>query len=246
MADENNNDLPKVSVPKTIKIKPKVQESSRLDKTVSFSFSPRKGLRALLFIALILGIFFIGRLSTESFPSTLTGLTGFAVVDEPEVAVEAEVIEEPEVVEAAPVEEPEPVAEPEPEPEPEVEEEIITKYKRVALSVNEVNKQWKGTWGKVISLDYTIKNGETGTVLPDHLVMTMEGYPEYEKEVGLTSASKKIKAGKTVEGTVSIPKGFAYNPNNAGDLSSVRLTVYLVDGNGKTMTHFYKDFDLSG
>ena len=46
--------------------------------------------------------------------------------------------------------------------EEEIAEPVITSYTKVAISFGEVQIDWKGTWGKIKSFKYAIKNNFTG------------------------------------------------------------------------------------
>jgi hypothetical protein len=128
----------------------------------------------------------------------------------------------------------------------ESDEDVVTSYTNVALAITDVDINWKGTWGKIEKFKYTIKNNEVGTVKPDHFVMVMEGYDDFEKSVSLTSSSKIVKSKTAVSSTATIPSGFSYNELTTGDLSNVDVTITLYDADDKVMTSFKKGFDLQG
>jgi len=125
-------------------------------------------------------------------------------------------------------------------------EPIITTYSKVALAISAVKIDWKDTWGKITQIDYTIKNNEAGTVKPSYLIMTMEGYDDYEKKINLPSTTQSMVAGKTVTEGVFVPKGFSYSQQTTGDLNSVTISFILYDANDKPMASFSKDFNLQG
>ncbi len=125
---------------------------------------------------------------------------------------------------------------------------FITAYSggKIALSLNDVRKEWKGTWGKITHLDITVKNNEAGTIQPSYVTMIIEGYEDVEKRVPLPLSARELGAGKTYTQVIPVPAGFAYSEVTAGDLSSVKITLALFDVNDKQMTTFYKDFNLKG
>ena len=128
--------------------------------------------------------------------------------------------------------------------EPAPAEKIITKYSKVAVSLNDITIEPKETWGKIIQLDFTIKNNEDGTILPDQFLMSVEGYNDYEKSVPLSTSSKVIKSGAALNQKVNIPKGFAYNEVTIGKLTNVKVKITLIDGEGREMGSYEKAFDL--
>lgn len=133
---------------------------------------------------------------------------------------------------------------------PVAEETVITSYAKVAVALNNVVFDWKGTWGKINKVDYTIKNNEEGIVTPNYLIMLVEGYDTEEnkipRKVTLPLSAQKLKAGETYNGITNVPQGFAYNQVTAGDLADVRVTIQLYDGADKLMASFAKGFDLRG
>lgn len=141
-------------------------------------------------------------------------------------------------------------AAPENDTVPVAEETVITSYTKVALALNNVVFDWKGTWGKINKVDYTIKNNEAGTVTPSYLIMLVEGYDTEEnkipRKVALPLSAQKLKAAETYNGITNVPQGFAYNQVTAGDLADVRITIQLYDGADKLMASFAKGFDLRG
>ena len=118
---------------------------------------------------------------------------------------------------------------------------IITKYSKVVISLNDVTVDWKGTWGKITEIDYSIKNNEDGIIKPDHFVMTMEGYTDFEKKIPVSSA---IAAEKSDAAVVIVPGGFAYNQATAGDLTNVEITLVLYDAQNAAMASFKQEFNL--
>ena len=216
------------------------------DKELDIKLKPWHLLKGLFIVALFVGVFFLGRFSMDM-PEL--GLSGLAVGDSVELAEEEEEVpEEPaaeEVKEEVKEEEP-PAEVVEEEPEEEEEEVIVTKYSKVALSITKPVIDWKGTWGKITGLQYTIKNSEVGTIKPGYIVMTVDGYHDVEKNAPIPKASWTIKKGEKHSGVIIIPNGFAYNEKTAGSLDSVGIKIYLYDENDKVMTVHQNSFDLRG
>src|SRR3989344_926509 len=226
-----------------------------LDKQVQITISPRHFLKNSVVILFLIAIFFAGRWSVD--PPMLdieldaedTSLE--AVKELPEEKTE-EVITAAATVETAPPDEniketnTEAPTETTTEPVAEVEETIITSYQRVAFSMDSIQKERKGTWGKMTHLDITIKNNEAGTIKPDHVIMRVKGYDDIEKKMSLPKTSSSIKAGEKTSVSLPIPYGFSYNEATAGDLKKVKVTSTLYDANNKVMSSFESDFNLSG
>ena len=123
------------------------------------------------------------------------------------------------------------------------EGDVITTYAKVALALTSVKKDWKETWGKVTSFDLTVKNNEAGTVKSSYILMSLEGYEDAEKKIIF---GQTIKEGKTLQYTIPVPKGFAYNAITAGDLSSVDITIQLYDASDKLMSTTTNAMNLQG
>lgn len=124
--------------------------------------------------------------------------------------------------------------------------DVITTYNKVALALTAVKKDWKETWGKVTSFDLTVKNNEDGTVKSSYIIMNMEGYDDYDKRIIF---GQTIKAGKTLQYTIPVPKGFSYKggtPGGAGDLSSVDITIQLYDASNKLISTTTNAMNLQG
>lgn len=127
-----------------------------------------------------------------------------------------------------------------------IDEKVVTTYSKVAVSVGSVKVDWKETWGKIIQLQYTIKNNEEGTIKPSYFMMLVENYEDVPKKILLPLSHQKVAAGQMVSGAVNVPQGFAYSESTAGKLDSVRITVTLVDAAGKTMSGYTKEYNLAG
>lgn len=126
------------------------------------------------------------------------------------------------------------------------DEPILTTYSKVALAITDVNFDWKGSWGKITKLKYTIKNNEEGTVKVDHMGLLVEGYEDLEKKAPIPPSSRKLKAKTAVSSTANVEGGFSYSKITAGDLNDVILTINLYDPDGKIVTSFKKGFNLQG
>ncbi len=125
-------------------------------------------------------------------------------------------------------------------------EPVVTTYNKVAVSLGDVLIDWKGTWGKIKSFQYTIKNNEAGTIQPDHFVMLVEGYDDFEKVVPLPKSSQNLVAGVTASSYATIPSGFSYSELSAGDLSNVDVTIIMYDPSSVEMAQVKKTIDLNG
>ncbi len=127
---------------------------------------------------------------------------------------------------------------------------VITSYSKVAVALNDVVIEWKETWGKIVKIDYTLKNNEEGTIKPSYFILLVEGYDTEEnmirKKISLPLSGQSIKAGESYSQISNVPGGFAYNQLTAGDLADVRLTLQLYDASDRLMGTFNKGFDLRG
>lgn len=250
----------------------KKEESKKtrfLDKElhVAFKLDPKKAAKVLACVVIFLVIFGLGRWSascpgcveeTETVPeedSSSEGffsmLTGLFHADEevPETEPVEEAVEEVEEVVEEVVEEEVVEEEPEPEPEPEPEA-IITNYKKVSFAISSVTVDWKGTednkWGKITKLQFTIKNEEDGTILPDYFSMMVEGYPDEASKVKvpLPSGSMEIKSKTSATSEAIVPGGFNYNEKTTGALDDVEIRFILFDDDSKPMASYRKVFNL--
>ncbi len=126
------------------------------------------------------------------------------------------------------------------------DEPILTTYSKVALAITDVSFDWKGSWGKITKLKYTIKNNEEGTVKVNHMGLLVEGYEDLEKKAPIPPSSRKLKAKTAVSSTANVEGGFSYSKVTAGDLADVVLVINLYDPDGKIVTSFKKGFNLQG
>jgi len=205
-------------------------------------------------------VFFAGRFSTgtieisEDNGSWLTGfgswLTGsFSGVDSVDaITKDTETVEKVNADELVIKEEPKVIPTEVPKvketsDEPEI---IITKYAGSQLILNNVKVDWKDTWGKIIQLDYTIINGEDGTIKPSYIGFKVEGYGEFEKKMPLPTSGKTVKKDQRFEAITNVPKGFAYKESTTGDLGSVNVIANLYDANDNVIGTSIGDFSLKG
>ncbi|MBT3836237.1 hypothetical protein HOD05_05110 [Candidatus Woesearchaeota archaeon] len=227
-----------------------VEKKKMLDKQMSININPRGILKVCAIVVVLMLVFFAGRFSVGDIGivdsgsdsgSWLTGLfSGVDAVDE----VTGEAVpkaDEPVVVEEPKVE---PKEEPKVEEVVDVPEKTVTTYDNTQLVLNNVKVDWKETWGKIIQLDYTIINGEDGTIKPSYISIRVEGYGDFEKKMPLPTSGKTVKKGQRFEAITNVPKGFAYSESTTGDLTSVTVTATLYDANDNIMGSFISDFSL--
>ena len=233
-----------------------------LNDEITIKIKPKQLIKSVLVIVLFVAIFYMGRVSTESASCGLDDVSGFfksfgdgdsataAVVQDSEEVVDAEAELAAElvegVVEDVPAEE---VAAEEnlTEETSEEDEVVITSYGNVALAVEEWYKEWyeEASWGRLNGLSFTIKNNEAGTIKPEFFRMTMEGDDDRETEFEVPYTSQSIKAGQSFSDEAAISGGFAYNPRTAGDLSNVKISLFLYDGSGKMIAYTVQDYNLA-
>ncbi|MDP3733805.1 MAG: hypothetical protein Q8R37_01120 [Nanoarchaeota archaeon] len=230
------------------------ERASLMQREVNIAVSPRKMFKGLFVIVLLVGVFFLGRLSANNFELTGLATQDVAVEEAPEepapeeAAVEEVAVEVPEEV----IEESQPLAEEETVAAPEevavADEPIITTYSKVSVVINKVDRNWMDDWGKIIGLSYTINNGEEGTIKPGSFKMSVEGYTDEssQKIIPLAIAQQTITSGQKVSASVEVPNGYAYNPKTAGNLKNVRISIIMFDLDGKPMASYSNEFDLNG
>ncbi len=225
----------------TEKTNNKAAKQSLLDRNVGITFNLRKFLKTGFFILLILGIFMLGRFSAGGD----FGITGFATsVDAVEEEVEKPVVEKEPVVE----EKKEEVKVAPKEEEDDRPEKIIKEYNYVYMSIDDVEVEWKETWGRIKKVQVTIDNKEEGTIKLDHLVLFLKGYDDIEKEIPLPGGLQEIKSGKALQAWVTIPgSGISYNEKGlGGSLNNARITLNLIDHKGKNVITESKTVSLQG
>ncbi len=230
-----------------------LKKHSPLDGEITIKLSPRRLLRGSLLIFMLVAVFYVGRFSVGAaacqLPSfSLPDFSGLFSDDAgPSGLVTAEVNKtnktevKPEELQPAPVND-------STEQEESPETFVTAPYSKVALAVDDVYLDWKGTWGKIKGVSYTIKNNEAGTVKPHHFVMVVEGYDDIEKKFDVPYTSQKVKAGETLKDEAAVSGGFAYSPKQIpdGDLTKVRISLFLQDASNNLLAVVHRDVDLSG
>ncbi|MBS3139530.1 hypothetical protein J4479_00855 [Candidatus Woesearchaeota archaeon] len=211
------------------------------DREIRIKLNPGRIGRVGLVVVVLLAVFFLGRLSANNFE--LTGLTTTEAVVEP--SQPKEVLPEETVTE--------PKTKLKEESEPAVEdksnEPVVETYKNTKISLNDLEVQWQDTWGKIIALDYSIINGEPGSITPGYFLIMVEGYEDVEKKATLSSELQMIRSGETQSGKVTLDKPFGYNEKEAGNLESVTVRVILFNNDEevpKAMASAQKDLNLKG
>lgn len=264
-------ELPKPKQPEASKEKEpkqKKEQQPRQRGEIVIRLNGWKVLKGLGVMMLLLAIFFAGRFSAgsssldlpdfSSFFSQDAGPSGLVTGEAPEG--ESEALAEPQAAEVPPGDDSangsESLSDPVPSEEAEGVEEVEEKpetfvteeYSLVTLSMDDVYKEWKGTWGKIIGVRYTITNNEKGTVKPHHFVMVVEGYEDGEKHFDVGIASQKVKTEQSVSDEAAVTGGFAYSPVSIpdGDLKKVRISLILQDVNNEAMASVHQEMDLSG
>ena len=217
-----------------------------LDKEVTIRISPRKLVRGGIFVLLFVMVFLLGRYTADG---SSNGAATITIEKAAPSTAELKVTET-----AAPKAAKEPAVSSisgfltslfsgydEPDDEP-----ILTTYSKVALAITDVSFDWKGSWGKITKLKYTIKNNEEGTVKVNHMGLLVEGYEDLEKKAPIPPSSRKLKSKTAVSSTANVEGGFSYSKVTAGDLADVVLVINLYDPDGKIVTSFKKGFNLQG
>jgi len=252
--------IEEVQEPKKTSINLPTEKKKMLDKEMSIKINPRGFLKFCAIMVVLMLVFFAGRFSTgtieisEDNGSWLTGfgswLTGsFSGVDSVDaITKDTETVEKVNADEPVIKEEPKVIPTEVPKvketsDEPEI---IITKYAGSQLILNNVKVDWKDTWGKIIQLDYTIINGEDGTIKPSYIGFKVEGYGEFEKKMPLPTSGKTVKKDQRFEAITNVPKGFAYKESTTGDLGSVNVIANLYDANDNVIGTSISDFSLKG
>ena len=244
------------------------KEGSLKEKEIIIKVNPMKILKIFLFILLLVVVFYAGRFSVTglnwgSFVGG-DGVTAEVTSEEPVVEVVAEEIIEEAAEEANNTTEEETTEETtntteettntteettntteEVAVEEEAEDEVVvTTYKKVTMDIVEPYTKWYGTWGKVTGLKVTIKNSESGTVKPFDGLMLMEGYGDFSKNIVLPIKLKSLKAGETATADVTVTDGFSYNPNTAGNLEDVKITLSIYDEEDRVVAQDIKKVNL--
>ncbi len=191
--------------PKKKAVKPAETEK---EFNIKIKVSPRRFLKKIAFLAILLLVFFAGRWTVPDTAATdetssSWSITGFLSglidsSDNEDASPEANASEtntsttptndtetsndDGDLITGGAVAD---VATAEPEEAAEEEEEennepVITSYSKVAVALTGIQKEVKeaDVWGKIIKISYTIKNNEEGTIKPGYMMMTVEGYNE--------------------------------------------------------------------
>lgn len=256
-----NKPLESIGQPVKIK-KTRKEEPHLLDKEIDIKIKPKKVLKGLLLIFLLVAAFFLGRFTAapeESSGFNLTSLFSYFLpnhsAEQEETATESDdvlvkesaveeilsdpeedVQEETEYAEEIPVDD---------EMESTENYPVITNYQKVTITAEDFNTVWHSNWGEIVSFKYTIKNGEKGIIKPDHFIMNVEGYTDLNKVVPVSPSSRSISRLTTITSGAIIPDSFDYSSLVAGDLANVQITLRLYDAQNRFMGQFSKDFDLS-
>jgi len=244
-------------------------KSSKLDKEINLTIKPKQILRVFAFVILLMGVFFLGRFSVSGdFDlSFATGnLGGLATADNNALEVNADVKSgidsgseakldvakedvkaeaKEETKEEPKKEEVKEAVKEEPKVEAPENDILITDYNNVVLALDKANVKWMETWGKIQSIEISLKNGERGRVEPSYMIMNVRGY-DLEKRIPLPSGLKTVKRGTTLKAKITVPSGFAYSELTAGNLGSVPITLVMYDAGGKEMATLEKAVSLMG
>ena len=267
-------ELPRPKQPQVVKEVSKEQskkeEQPRQKGEIVIKLNSRKMMRGLLTLVVLLAVFYAGRFTAGNSSLELPDFSSYFSHDAGPsglVTGDAEEVKQPEaeVKPAEPAEEQNETEEPvgteavsETNAAVNISQEdngpetfVTESYSKVALSLDEVYKDWKGSWGKIMGVKYTIKNNEAGTIRPHHFTMLVEGYDtgenKIEKEFEVGIESQRVKAGQTAQDEAAVG-GFSYSPKSIpdGDLKKVRITLILYDDESKLMASYGRDVDLSG
>jgi len=264
-SSEKMNPFKELPKPRQPQLEKNKSESKSQGKEITITLRPWKLVKGLFIVVLLLGVFFAGRLSAgegsvlpdfSSYFSSGTGPSGLATGDAKE-AEEQEATQEEAPAEEVPVEqngnqlagsENETVEVVEEETEKIPETFVDEEYSQVSLSLDGVYKDWKGTWGKIKGVKYTITNNEKGTIKPHHFSMIVEGYEDGEKHFDVGIASQRVKSEQTLSDEAAVSGGFAYSAVTIpdGDLKKVRISLFLHDVNSETIASVHQEVDLSG
>ncbi len=264
---EKNNSVKELPVPRQPQLdKDKPQQEKSRGKEITITLKPWKMVKGFLVLVLLLGIFFAGRFSAgedsvlpdfskyfsqDAGPSGL--VTGDTKAEETEANLaEVEVAapeEQNKTEESALLAESSENSSETAETVQNMPEKIVSEgYSKVTLSLDGVYKDWKGTWGKIKGVKYTITNNEAGTIKPHHFAMIVEGYEDGEKHFDVSYTSQRVKAGQVLVDEAAVSGGFAYSAVSIpdSDLTKVRISLFLLDEDSETITSVHQDVDLSG
>jgi hypothetical protein len=228
-------------------------------REVNISFNPMKIVKFVLVIALLVGVFYLGRVTASG---TGDGISGFATgvsamfaedgeteLDAPEAEKEEVVEEEPETLPEEPEEEEAEVVEKEPEVKEDLPpEQIITTYNNVEMTLDDREIEWKGTWGKLREVTFSIKNNERGTILPDYVKIHIQGYDvKAARRAEIHPVAKEIRSGqKLTQIRTRLESPYSYSPTAVGDLFGVPIVVFLYDANDNLIMSATSNMNLQG
>ncbi len=217
-------------------------------KSIQIKVNPTKIARASLLVIIVLGIFFLGRLSADSFE-----LTGLATSDSIETAGINENSNEDQAAnlkttEVAAEETTEAIVKETAEPDSSGEV-VVNAYKNTQIVINGLQTVWKEDWGQITGLDYTIKNNEEGAINPGYFKVMVQGYKDVEKIATLPAELQLVHKGETQVGKIDLDKPFNYNEKNTGNLRQVKVIVVLFNNDPdlpKAMASYQQEFNLQG
>ncbi len=125
------------------------------------------------------------------------------------------------------------------------DEVVITKdYANVVLEFTRTPAfEWKGTWGKITTIYYTLTNNEAGTIKPATFRLTAEGYDtaDFIKTADVPKIDGVLSAGEVAKHGVDIKLQYSESITNPTNL---RLTFQLFDKDGNLIDAVTEEFNL--
>ena len=218
---------------------PKEAKSNSTEREIVIRISPRRALKLLMVVLILVSTFYLGRLSADPSEINLSGfsIAGFFAKDNsssvkkatPSVAKVEAVAPATEAAQEIAVEAASADASADAAAVPVDSTEYTTKYGKQVAAIEEVKTTWLGTWGKITDITYTVKNDDPQPIKASYLKLMVEGYDDYEKKVTIPVSLQVVEGSSKKQVTVKVPQGFAYNPTTAGDLNGVTVTIALYD-----------------
>lgn len=103
--------------------------------------------------------------------------------------------------------------------------------------------EWKGTWGKITTIYYTITNNEAGTIKPDKFRVIAEGYEtaDFIKTVDVPTIDRTIRSGAITKHGVDVKLQYSESVTDPADL---QLTLQLLDKDGNLIDATNQLFNL--
>ena len=103
--------------------------------------------------------------------------------------------------------------------------------------------EWKGTWGKITTVYYTITNNEAGTIKPYQLRLLAEGYDtaDFIKTADVPSLDRSIPSGGIAKHGVDMKLQYS---ESVTDPTTLRLTLQLLDEDGDLIDAVSQEFNL--